>query len=159
MGGFRGQLKEWFEDISEPIGRNSPASIGDVDPRGLKVHGTHGNANRDPSPFCELQGIVDQIDQHLLQLVRVRLNRFHGFRNTYFKLDVRVFPLTFELLYNLAHHRIQTHGTDIHLDSARFDFRKIQKRIDELKLTLRVQKYPVEKIEIARGQISLFVLQ
>ena len=97
-------MKEWFKDVVEPIGRNSPARIRNIDARGLKVHGTHGNAYRNLSPFCELQGIVDQIDQHLLQLVRIGLNGLHGVGNAYFKLDVSIVPFAFELLYNLAHH-------------------------------------------------------
>jgi hypothetical protein len=116
-------LAEFLEDALQLVPRDADAGVDDFDPYRRPALG----ADRDPHPYLplggELEGVRDQVHQHLGQLAAVACDRRHPRRHLGEELDRGGAELRRELPDGLLHQPPEVHRLQLHLHVAGLDLR------------------------------------
>ena len=150
-------LLERLEDGLEPVLRDSDTRILHGDAPDLVP--APQDPDRDPPPGGELEGVPDQVDQHLPKLAGVRLHRRQAVRRLPGQRDVLGPRLALELGQRLRHEVGHRDGRHLEFHPAGFDLGEIQDLVDQGEEVSTVGQHALQKAQFPLPQGPRLVLQ
>ena len=157
-GGAAVSLLKGLEDRLQPVLRDPDPGVDHADREGCSVRFRVDARGHGPV-LGELERVADQIDNHLLELVRVGLDRAVHVGSLRHQLDVLVAYLTIELLDGLAHQRADVHCHDLELYATGLDLGQVQDLVDQGQQVAPVHHDPVEEAHLLLIEVLLLVLE
>ena len=131
-------LLERVEDLPQHVLRDAEAGVDDVDSARHVVLRIDDDLHRDGALVGELDGVADEVDQNLLELVGVGRERRDRRRQVRDEADLLVDHAALELRERVAHQRVEGDRDDVQLDLPRLDLREVEDRVDQPQQVLAV---------------------
>src|SRR6185437_8134922 len=152
------RLLEGCEDRGDAVRRDPDARIGHPDARGLTRALAALDGNRYRARVRELHRIADEVDEHLTELCRVRVDLVERWRHDGLDRNAVLVATIAELTERLLHELTNLDGRDVQRDLSGLDLREVQNVVDECEELDAVGSDSLEIAEILRAEIPRLVL-
>ena len=156
--GARVRLLERGEDRRNALGRDPDARIGHANAIGSVRDRIRVDGDGHAAGVRELHRVADEIDEHLAQLRRIRLNRPHRRRDDRLHRDAVLESTVSELHERILDEIADFDHGELQRDLPRLDLRQIQNVVDEREQLHAVGADALEVAQVDRLEIPRLVL-
>ncbi len=157
-GGPRVDLAKGFEDVVELVLLDADTGVGDLEQHARTVVGIKSGGDGHFAPLGELDGIADQVDQHLLELVGVCLQSGQVVLDPGRQCQATGFCLHLHHVDQLGNQRSGAGGVDLQLHAPGLDLRQVENVVDQAEQVLAVAVNLLRVAELALPEHAIAVL-